>query len=146
MKGKTFILLVILLALDRGLKIILLKGLVPALSFFDFFPRLRLHKNYGIAFDLALPPRLILMVSSIILLILLLIFLTNLKTQDLRTSALFALILGASSNFYDRLIYGFAIDVVEVAPGSIWNLADLLILWGLLFLVFRGKPKLINDQ
>lgn len=138
MSGKLFFLFVIFLALDRGLKIVLLKGLIPMMSFFGIaYPKLTLHTNPGIAFNIQVPQGLIIVVSFIIIAVLLVWMLSVWRRHLPSASALLLVVLGAGSNLYDRIVYGHVIDTIEVFPGSIWNIADFMIAVGLLILIFR---------
>lgn len=47
---------------------------------------------------------------------------------------------GASSNLADRLVLGYVRDFLDVKLGFVFNLADALIVIGILF-IFFSKPK-----
>lgn len=124
-----------LLALDRALKLIAQYGLVEGWSFFDFYPRLTLHHNYGLAFDLPIA-RIAIITVTVIVLVVLMVWLVRIWRAQPRTrSALLFMMIGAASNLFDRVVYGFVIDTIEVLSRSIWNIADIMIVVGLLMLM-----------
>lgn len=56
-----------------------------------------------------------------------------------QTVGLWAIALGAASNFFDRLLYGYTIDYLRILTG-VFNLADGLIVGGgALYLIGRKK-------
>lgn len=54
---------------------------------------------------------------------------------------LLPIILGGLSNVFDRLAYGGVVDYVEISSIARINLADILILAGLLGLIFKTKKS-----
>jgi signal peptidase II len=52
------------------------------------------------------------------------------KKQAVELLCLTAMILGASSNLYDRFVYGFVIDYIDVTFFTLFNLADALVVVG----------------
>ena len=48
------------------------------------------------------------------------------KKENLLFLGLILILLGGLSNFLDRLLYGFVIDMIHTGP-SVWNLADTMI-------------------
>ncbi|MBI4135192.1 signal peptidase II [Candidatus Uhrbacteria bacterium] len=66
------------------------------------------------------------------------------QSSSVRT-ALLPIFLGGASNVFDRFAYGGVIDYVEISSIARINLADILILAGLLGLIFKTKKsKSIN--
>jgi signal peptidase II len=59
-------------------------------------------------------------------------------------SGLFCIILGAISNFIDRLTYGYVIDYIDVRFFTVLNMADMIITLGafLIILALYFQPKL----
>lgn len=124
-----------LLALDRVLKFAAQYGLTEGWSFFDFYPRLTLHKNYGLAFDLPIARIAIVAVTAIILVVLIVWFMRIWRSEPRTRSALLLVVVGATSNLFDRVAFGSVIDTIEIFPRSIWNIADIMIVAGLLILI-----------
>ena len=52
-----------------------------------------------------------------------------------------AILLGASSNLYDRFRYGYVIDYLEISYLTALNIADLLISGGAIYLIIKGFRK-----
>lgn len=130
-----------LLVADRLLKIAAVHGLLDG-SFFGFgYPRLALHRNPGIAFDIPLPMLLTILVSAAILVVFMVFLVQALHHRAPSAAAFIFLIAGATSNLYDRLRFGAVIDVIEIVPHSIWNIADGMILIGLALLLLREPKK-----
>jgi signal peptidase II len=101
------------------------------------FIDLRLFENrsfYFISFG-KLTNVLIILASTAVLLLILILFL---KTS---ATGLLFIILGGASNLFDRIYYGFAIDWIKLffLPFSVFNIADLIIIAGILCLIFNLK-------
>ena len=99
--------------------------------------------NTGIAFSLPVPNWLVIIFTPFILLGLILWFTKILKKQNANCyllSAIFLILAGALSNYIDRVIFGVTIDYLRVLTGVI-NLADLMILGGVLLLLFNNKKN-----
>lgn len=47
------------------------------------------------------------------------------------------IILGGASNLFDRLYYGYVVDFIKISilPFSIFNIADILIILGIIFII-----------
>lgn len=131
---------VILVLVDRILKILTLKGLLLGSFWFFGYPRFAFHKNFGLAFDLPLSRILIILFSFLSIILLVALIITSIKKSQNYIFGLILIIVGALENLIDRIHYGFVIDVIELFPGSIWNIADLTILLGI-FLIITQKHK-----
>jgi signal peptidase II len=142
---------VFFVALDRFLEALCLNGYFdqPVPIFGDIFS-LNYVKNYYIAFSLPFSgPILSGMIGIIILSLLIywlkLVFFTNFKYQISKIDyALTTLIIGAILNFTDRIKFGFVIDYFYLKYFTIFNLADIMIVGGvigLLILSFKKNEK-----
>ena len=61
-----------------------------------------------------------------------------LKKQRLsEASAFFFILTGAMSNLYDRLLYGFVIDYIDLQYFTVFNIADVMICGGVVWLLFQ---------
>ena len=104
--------------------------------------------NYNIAFSL--PITGIFLNIIIMIIILGLIFsLLHLRRQgrDMEAIFLFAVILGAISNLIDRLKYGYVIDYFDLKYFTVFNLADAMIvggILGLLWLIVKENKRQLN--
>lgn len=84
--------------------------------------------NAGIAFSLPFPRTLILLTTPFLL--------AALAAIARKRPSAFLIVFGALGNFLDRVFFGHTIDYIRVATG-IFNIADFIILIGLLALFFR---------
>lgn len=140
--------LVFLVLLDRLLKFsalyfILAHSTDQQIKILGNFFTLTFFQNKNLAFSLPWNNREII-VSLMILLIVLLIyfFVKSCKKQNFSAALAFAFIItGAFSNLFDRLFYGYVIDYFYLYPISFFNLADLLIGGGIIWIIYNHSKK-----
>lgn len=133
-KAKRLILFsVVLLFLDRLSKWFILN--YPDL-YYSRIIEFKLVKNFNFYF-FSVNQFLLTAVIGVIILFLLLLLL---KTKDI---GLLLIILGGASNFFDRIYYGYVVDWIRVFvfPLSVFNIADLMIIGGILCLIFPLKKS-----
>lgn len=58
------------------------------------------------------------------------------ETRSLQRILLLTVFAGVLSNTFDRLIDGYVVDVLKLSPGLIFNIADIMILVGVIVIVF----------
>jgi len=76
-----------------------------------------------------------------------LLFIFALFEERRSTQAIiFAIVVGILSNTIDRMSYGYAIDVLRVTPGLVFNIADLLIVGGFIILFPRLVSQLFRGE
>lgn len=102
--------------------------------------RLERFANAGIAFSLPLARSAILVATVVIVVAIVRQVWTHDRTPR-GIAALALILLGAASNFFDRLAYGFVVDYLRVGPWSLVNLADGMIVAGLLLALIRPKGR-----
>jgi len=100
---------------------------------------LKLFKNpnlYFISFNSNL---LYFFIGTVLLLLFFLFFRGWQKKDFLLMTGFSLIILGGLSNFFDRIIFGYVIDWIRVffLPISIFNIADLMIIGGIIILVAK---------
>jgi len=104
----------------------------------------RLYINKGIIFSLPLPVWLIVTVTLLII-VFIIIFIVKRMSTGLNIYILPALfiVLGASSNLVDRMIYGGVIDMIDFNTLLIFNLADVMIIFGVSLTLYMSNltPK-----
>ncbi|MFA5155148.1 MAG: signal peptidase II [Patescibacteria group bacterium] len=135
----------IFFALDRILKVWALRSaelspfnLIGNWLSFDF------TANYYIAFSLPLSGPLLnwavtgLTAGVIIAIIILAI---SKKSHALEIGCLILILLGAASNLFDRLIYGYVIDYLYLRYFTVFNLADAMISGGALLLILKSLKR-----
>lgn len=93
--------------------------------------RIELYKNFGTAFGFKIPIFLIIFFSIIIIFLIVFLVKKYIGKKIPVWSFLF-LILGAISNIYDRIFYGFVIDFFNFLDISFFNIADIMIIIGLI--------------
>lgn len=103
---------------------------------------LALHKNPGVTFDLIIPHTLLIPITSGIIIALFYLFLKHKNDRSLLTIGAFSMICGATSNLIDRVINGFTTDYFMILRTSIFNLSDILILFGgiLILVYYKNNP------
>lgn len=108
--------------------------------FFGFF-EFSFAKNYGIAFSLPIGGLWLLVLIAAILVILLFVFVLWVDKRDIRSIPLLGIILGAASNLWDRLVYGFVIDYLDLSYFTVFNLADVMIVSSAAILIWLEIKK-----
>jgi signal peptidase II len=124
----------ILLAADRLTKWLIIQNLPHEEVFIigNFF-KLSLFRNKNIAFSLPLPN-----VLAIIFIIIILIFLFYFLLKSYASGqvslilAVSLVITGAVGNLIDRLTFGYVIDFINIFFLSVFNMADVLIVLGVI--------------
>ncbi len=97
------------------------------------------YANTGIAFSLPAHRNLVLIATGIILFgVITHVIKERLSSRNL--VALGFLVFGAASNFYDRLTIGAVIDYLRIGPISVVNIADGMVVVGIILLMFQ-RPK-----
>ncbi len=100
----------------------------------DFFG-IRLFENYDAIFGLPKFSPIFEIAVIIIGTVLVLSAISAFKKKDkLMFFGLLLIILGGASNFLDRLLYGFVVDMIHFGP-SVWNVADIIIGGGFILAV-----------
>lgn len=115
--------------------------------FFGKFIQIIFTPNQNIAFSLALPQILIIVIVIVILIVLGYIWWLNLLNKNLwEFTAASLIILGALSNLIDRLIFSYVIDYIKIWIWPVFNLADCLIVAGIIIYILSEfkKPKKIS--
>jgi signal peptidase II len=128
---------------DRLIKILFLKYYYAVtIPLIGDFLSLKLAANSGIAFSLPLSGRLVITISFLIILILGWIIIKQvLAYNGFWAWPLNLIFFGAVSNFIDRARFGQVIDYLDLKYFTIFNLADLMIVSGTLWLFCLLKSK-----
>jgi signal peptidase II len=97
-----------------------------------------LERNQGISYSIPLPQTLLLVLLALIIVILICLAVMAYRRHD--WPAIFPLaliIIGAFSNALDRLKWGYVVDYVTLTGWPVFNIADIAILAGAIWLVIR---------
>lgn len=140
-KKKTVVLLTIavfFISLDRLLKVIALKE-ISLFSFFGGIFSFKFAPNPNIAFSLPLGGVFLNLLIPVLLVLLLYYFKSSWRKKDvLETVASFSIFLGAISNYFDRLAYGYVIDYFDLKYFTVFNLADSMIVLGVGAIILKS--------
>ena len=129
---------VLCFVLDRFLKeVAMARGVDADPGAFSF----SLFRNQGIAFSLPLPADIYWPAALFIFVLLVAFFVRSLSRDKVRAAVLFLVILGATSNLVDRYLYAATIDYLLFFGRSAVNIADGMIVVGLLSLYFASPKK-----
>ena len=124
----------LLFSVDRWLKL-----LSPGHSDLNFGRKFfSFYANHGLAFGL--PFSRFLMNSLFILIFTVLIWLLVRYYREKNIfliAAITLIILGAASNFLDRLHYGYVVDYLDVPFFTVFNIADAMIVLGIGMLIMK---------
>lgn len=124
--------------------------------------------NTGVAFSLPIPNWLIIIFTPFILLGLIFWFMSlrgsahwrsrsnpkevgdcfaTLRSarNDRLTLAIFLILAGALSNYFDRILFGVTIDYLRILT-SIINLADVMIVGGVILLLMKNENKKLYEK
>jgi signal peptidase II len=125
-----------ILAIDRALKAVALSGVARRI-----FPGVEfaLFRNPGIAFSLPLPNIIFWPNAALILGALIWLLLRLRKDDAVGATLLACVILGSLSNIIDRAVYGAVIDYLIFFGRSAVNVADGMIIGGVLTLIVRKR-------
>ncbi len=124
--------------LDRFFKFLAISGYFSRpVSLAGDFLKLNFVPNYNIAFSLPLSGIFlnILIILIIIFLLYELLFLGQ-RQEWGKVSLLTFIIFGAISNMLDRLKYGFVVDYFDLKYFTVFNIADVMIVGGVLGIAF----------
>jgi len=129
----------LLLLIDRWLKWLALNGTTHSLPWLYFI----LFKNNALVFSWPAPN----WVAIVLMIIAVLVVLVLMQRMWRRRNVVafygsVLMLIGALSNLYDRLAYGFVIDWGFVGRWwPVFNLADIMIAVGLALILFSFSPR-----
>lgn len=98
-----------------------------------------LFRNTGIAFSIPVPENIFWPVAVAVFGLLVFAFANAARKSAVAAAPVFVILLGASSNLVDRVLYGATIDYLLFFGRSAVNLADGMIVGGVLFLLFAER-------
>lgn len=128
----------LLFVFDRALKYIFVNRFVDKVGLLDWLG-LELKMNDGLAFGFLSGHGLIIsLVGIIIFLYFLYLYFNIFKNSEWSLVGLGMVLSGALSNLLDRFIYdGYVVDYINVTFYSVFNVADVAIVVGLVILLFN---------
>ncbi|MBU1178546.1 signal peptidase II [Patescibacteria group bacterium] len=129
-----------LIFLDQGIKFMLAKqgGFFIWPNFLD----IGFYQNRGIAFGIPLPLYLIYPLIAASLILIVWRYGRQLRQgQSWIWLACWMVLMGAASNLFDRLYWGYVVDYIHFSFGSTFNVADMTIVAGVVILLWRELEK-----
>lgn len=99
---------------------------------------LRFVGNSQLFFFQHIPQLVLIGVVGIVMVVVMFLFIHALIVGDHKAGAYGLLLLGAWSNWWDRIVYGMVIDFIHVPWWSTFNLADVYIFIGVSLLFFQS--------
>ncbi len=137
----TLMALLTLFIIDRISKYLVLNKLQQHGVYLFKYLQIQVQTNPGIAFSILLPSIIIIILIVTILIFLYFYFWQNLIAKKYWPAFhLGLIIIGASSNLLDRIIYKEVIDFIQISIWPTFNLADTYISIGaILFLIMNIK-------
>lgn len=132
-----FLTIIVFFVVDRILKLKAVNGGLKEIKVFGEYFKLNFIPNYNISFSLPLSgPWLNVLVALIMLGVVGYILKTKSYNRKPEIYLWLALIVGAMSNFADRLCWGFVVDYFDLSFFTVFNLADAMISLGALGLIW----------
>lgn len=131
----------IIFLLDLLSKFLIVKFLHSDLNILGNFFKFSYAENFGIAFSLKIPFILIFLLNSLVLTLFIVFIKKELLLEKNITAISCSMIIGGGlGNLIDRAYNGFVIDFISIFTYPTFNLADIFISLGVLFLlVFYAK-------
>lgn len=96
------------------------------------------YENIGVAFNLPLPNWLVVLITPVIIFGMIAFFLKKKNNNLLNNPGTALIILGAFSNYIDRIMFDITVDYIRIFT-SVINLADVMIVTGVILLILESK-------
>ena len=127
--------------IDRVLKYLALDG--TTFGPVDGGIRFEFFQNSAIAFSISFPKALSLAVIPVVCLVFVYFAVRLYRARDLmRSSLLIVAVMGAASNYFDRLQHGFVVDYVSLGNWlPVFNLGDVMIIVPLVLLLLPVRHR-----
>lgn len=111
------------------------------------FLKFNFVKNYNIAFSLPLSGIFLnILIFCIIVFLSFYIMILIKQKENNQAIYLTIILIGAISNYVDRILYGFVIDYIDLKYYTVFNFADIMIVSGVIMLIlfnFKNKKKYV---
>lgn len=103
----------------------------------------KIYLNENFAFGIPIKWNIFFTIASFIIIICIILFLIHSfhkKTKNI--VPLLMIVFGAISNIIDRIRYDAVIDYLYIVPASYINIADLLVAFGVLIIIWNSRKKI----
>lgn len=131
----------LLMSIDRITKSLALLIFTKPRVVIPSFLELRFVENDQLFFFQNIPPLVMIMMIICVMIMMIIFFIHAAHTQYRVVYAYGLLLIGAWSNLWDRIMYGAVIDFIHIPWWSTFNIADVMIISGVLLLFFWNKKK-----
>ncbi|MCR4278369.1 MAG: signal peptidase II [bacterium] len=130
----------VFLFLDRVTKTFFSNQTYDIFIFHPSFIRFIQHRNFGIIANIAVPQSAIILITLFFIgIVLILLFRAIADYKRSLVYSLAILLAGALGNVWDRIFHGFVFDWILLFNRSAINIADVLIITGLIGFLFQNK-------
>lgn len=151
-KIKTIIEIIILVLIDQIIKIAIFanKEFLP-IQVINNILKMNYVENFGVAFGLAKGGRIIFIILNVIIIGIIMKFLFT-KTKELSKTKKISFIIissGGIGNLIDRIFRGYVIDYIDFSQMinfPVFNLADIMIVVGTIYIAFIILFDLIKEN
>lgn len=126
---------------DRVLKYVALEMDGGSVALLGETARFSLFMNDVMAFGLPVSVEWTRVLSLVIFVGVLFLAIRGVRKSKWETGALLLVLSGALSNLFDRFYYGFVVDYIDIYQWSVFNLADVLIIGGIVLLMLYRPHK-----
>jgi len=135
---KMYIISILVFLFDRITKLLVVNFIDKDISIIKNIFYLTYVKNDGAAFSILETQRILLIVLSILALAFLIYYITK---KDKNGIGYFFLVGGILGNLIDRIFLGYVIDFIGISSFPIFNIADIFIVLGAIFVIFEKEKK-----
>lgn len=133
------------IGLDRFFKVFAFNNQASEFNLLGEILKFSYKNNYYIAFSLPLAGLWLNVAISLIILLLIFYLVRAWRSGKQGIAVcLFITVIGAANNLYDRVKYGFVIDYLDLKYFTVFNLADVMIVAGVILLLVILNKKEAN--
>ena len=137
-----YLAIIFFVGLDRFLKILALTDQGRQFNLIGEILKFEFKTNYYIAFSLPLAGQALTALIFFIIIILIWLGLYCYRHKEyFRLGSLSLIVLGAGSNLFDRARYGPVVDYLDLKYFTVFNLADVMIVIGVMLLIVASCKK-----
>jgi len=133
------LIIIFFVIIDRFFKFLAINNYFSSsVKIFNDIFKLNFIPNFNIAFSLPLRGIWLNFIISLIIILLLYYCLFLIKNKDLKSADyIFFIIIGAMSNLYDRLNFGYVVDYLDLKYFTTFNIADMMIAGGVVGIIVK---------
>lgn len=138
---------VFFIVLDRFLKLLAANNFFsPPVNIVRDILKFNFVGNSNIAFSLPAGGGWLVAAIFLVIIFVFIFFVHFWRRRDIRAFYLFFIILGAASNLFDRLRFGYVVDYLDVKYFTVFNLADAIIVVGAIGFILASRRGLTGIE